>query len=742
MDRRSPENGIEISETERRDIAKEEKSTEIGRSDSFLKRLVKSSKENIGVSCEKIVRNIRKSPRVIRKKLFSSRSSESLGILQRGNRNEDKPIPPKRSKHNRTRAESPQFKCATSKRSPHRRDANEEYASSRSVSVEDVDELIRSEDNFRLIQARALDRKESRRSSVRYERKGKNRRTRSEKNSPQRGDVDFTTNYSSEESPESRVIFDLPRIHKRSFQRNQEGLDRDEIDLGWRSKEDIQGRSSDKQTRAKKLKCSPPPNDRLSRFSAKLVQRSATKRGSSDSAGSEDNVLDNITDVHRRRTSSLHSANDCNVYQTFDYPRVENTSIKHNYARSKCGIAVFADTPKHDYLEDSLLLPLEKEKVATTRRTFHSAEVQNSVILPRCVLTLANDNSTYMSCTPVDNEILIVDEDLQCIVLSDTSEVSNSRGKERKRNLTPRREAGSRDECHSDSRNFSSSIEISEAEDNPTLGCIALPFTNERRARSSGSSNSESEFAVNGLSDNSVKLQGVSGDKIVEARQTDGEATLIAKDSSASSYVKKYREYNKVKRSNSSKLDRNVSSVRKNGRGSKINQQFFVKSRSEDTNMKLTMRMIRIREKMIFGFSAFAILFTLLLVMDLQMDLGYSGHHLVPSHGRVRVGDEPNRDTVYNNFRRKFLQRVNGSREFSGGDNSAATHSVKENEIVGSGSAAAKTEKTQVHDDFSDLMDYVLNADGVNSETGVVRISGEDFTDNPTLASLKRLVPR
>ncbi|XP_043280533.1 extracellular serine/threonine protein CG31145 [Venturia canescens] len=158
--------------------------------------------------------------------------------------------------------------------------------------------------------------------------------------------------------------------------------------------------------------------------------------------------------------------------------------------------------------------------------------------------------------------------------------------------------------------------------------------------------------------------------------------------------------------------------------------------------MKIAFRVMRIREKLIFGISAFAILFTLLLVMDLQMDLGYSGHHLVPSHGRVRFGDAPNRETVYNNFRQKFMHRGNASKESpSGGDAAAATANYNRDDPP-TGRRTGKTDKPEAHDDFSDLMDYVINGDGVNPETGVIRTSGEDYTDNPTLGSLKRASPR
>ncbi|XP_031778010.1 extracellular serine/threonine protein CG31145 isoform X2 [Nasonia vitripennis] len=71
-----------------------------------------------------------------------------------------------------------------------------------------------------------------------------------------------------------------------------------------------------------------------------------------------------------------------------------------------------------------------------------------------------------------------------------------------------------------------------------------------------------------------------------------------------------------------------------------------------ERTIKLAQRCVRLREKLIIGLAALAILFTILLVMDLQLDLGYSGHHLLPSHGRVKMSEDPERDTVYNNFRK------------------------------------------------------------------------------------------
>ncbi|XP_043251132.1 extracellular serine/threonine protein CG31145 [Colletes gigas] len=153
--------------------------------------------------------------------------------------------------------------------------------------------------------------------------------------------------------------------------------------------------------------------------------------------------------------------------------------------------------------------------------------------------------------------------------------------------------------------------------------------------------------------------------------------------------------------------------------------------------MKFTIRMIRVRDKLMLGLSAFAILFTILLVMDLQMDLGYSGHHLVPSHGRVRIGDDPNTDTIYNNFRRKFLQRANASKEQNSADVSGTTQNTGKD--VANEPRDSRTEKTKVHDSFSDLVDVLVKGYGVGVYEGVVKISGENHSYNPTLRELKKI---
>lgn len=153
----------------------------------------------------------------------------------------------------------------------------------------------------------------------------------------------------------------------------------------------------------------------------------------------------------------------------------------------------------------------------------------------------------------------------------------------------------------------------------------------------------------------------------------------------------------------------------------------------KNPKMRLNVRLIRVRDKLVLCLSALAIVFTLLLVMDLQMDLGYSGHHLNPSHARVRIGDPPDADTVYNNFRRRFLQRGNGSREQANSDVTPGIEKSRKSEVTPLSSTMRK------HDDFTDLMDLVVNGYAVNVDEGVARISGEDREYNPTIGELRKM---
>ncbi|KAK5641275.1 hypothetical protein RI129_009822 [Pyrocoelia pectoralis] len=161
---------------------------------------------------------------------------------------------------------------------------------------------------------------------------------------------------------------------------------------------------------------------------------------------------------------------------------------------------------------------------------------------------------------------------------------------------------------------------------------------------------------------------------------------------------------------------------------------------------------LKLKERFVVGFSIAAVLFTLLLVVDLQMDFGLSGHHVIPSHGRVRyVNDVDGPGAAYNSFKKRFLQKThsasnNGSIETTGAASGldkvpGAKLNKKSNEIK---------KKEEEHDDFSDLMDYMMLGSAerekhrieVDREHIVIQRSMEGDlvrVDNPTIAEIKKI---
>lgn len=178
---------------------------------------------------------------------------------------------------------------------------------------------------------------------------------------------------------------------------------------------------------------------------------------------------------------------------------------------------------------------------------------------------------------------------------------------------------------------------------------------------------------------------------------------------------------------------------------------------------------MKLKERLILGLSVAAVMFTLILVIDLQMDLGMSGHHLVPSHGRIKFGDGgvDGPGSAYNSFRKRFLQRSNnGSREISSGgattsNNNGASQQQDgghnggsdlggEGGKVATTSARHKAVEEEPHDDFSDLLDYVINNAGdmdVNrkdSEGVLIKssVAVPNRSRNPTLGELMKIPVR
>lgn len=77
---------------------------------------------------------------------------------------------------------------------------------------------------------------------------------------------------------------------------------------------------------------------------------------------------------------------------------------------------------------------------------------------------------------------------------------------------------------------------------------------------------------------------------------------------------------------------------------------------NDDGNMML-IRSMKLKERLAMGLGVSLVLFTLLLVVDIQMDLGVSQGHLVPPHAKLRYVQDEDKNGVFEGFKRKFLQK-------------------------------------------------------------------------------------
>lgn len=75
------------------------------------------------------------------------------------------------------------------------------------------------------------------------------------------------------------------------------------------------------------------------------------------------------------------------------------------------------------------------------------------------------------------------------------------------------------------------------------------------------------------------------------------------------------------------------------------------------TDTMLLLRSLKLKERLAMGLGVSLVLFTLLLVVDIQMDLGVSRGHLVPPHAKVRYVHDEDKNGVFEGFKRKFLQK-------------------------------------------------------------------------------------
>ncbi|KAG7210456.1 hypothetical protein KM043_011984 [Ampulex compressa] len=700
---------------------RKEREAKVRKSDSFLRRLVKSSKGNISEGCEKLVRNIQKSPLLLRRTfgraegdfeapnakpvppVRKSRSKKSLkkppesldersskqreepgirtefltedGFLLIGetlNSQENQPKPPGLSSNSLIPGS---LETLSGVAIPV--DQLHEASSSDSVSIEDVEDLIRSEDNLRLLQERLLVKRRLEKSpksqESQYQHHQSHRKTPLLINTSRIIDKNHLEGDSTS-SPVGRHRFRGDQVCKQP----PELVQSDKPKVRWKPW---------------KLKRSPPPEDGQ-------VQRSGRHLQVFDKSGSAD----------KRARDVLHAPS----------------------AGAKCKLANFAgdSSPREGGAES-------EESSATGRSDFRAEALARGgkgkeAAASGCrEATLEEDEAP--SSGVIGAERNLEEEALRSVKVVALDKCFEQSGLCDRSCETGIEEALGGDGCfnkvHRDlERSFERCIDIDSSSSNKP--CDLRGGVEE--CTDLDSSSKDKPFKSIERFANLDSSSTFDSSKLIEQRLEIDHPSIHDLKTEI-----QYLDLDQPAKKLRGELSRSKSARRTEGR--RFEPRIARKSPDSESRMKLTR--IRIRDRLMLALSIFAILFTLLLVMDLQMDLGYSGHHLVPSHGRVRMGDDPDVDTVYNSFRRKFLQRVNGSREQVSGDVSGTTQSsVKDSN--GESRKDVRTEKPEVHDDFADLVELVVKGFGVNVDEGVARISGEDHTPNPTLGMLKNVNPK
>ncbi|XP_055850700.1 extracellular serine/threonine protein CG31145 [Episyrphus balteatus] len=143
------------------------------------------------------------------------------------------------------------------------------------------------------------------------------------------------------------------------------------------------------------------------------------------------------------------------------------------------------------------------------------------------------------------------------------------------------------------------------------------------------------------------------------------------------------------------------------------------------------LRSVKLKERLAISLGATLILFTLLLVIDVQMDFGVTNRHLMPSHAKVRYVNEEDRSGVFRDFKRKFLQKSNSS----GSKEASTTIVAKSQGNSNEKNTVTTTKKPSPHDRFEDLL-KILRDGGSKYSNVIVDSHLEEDTINPTLAEV------
>ncbi|XP_055676841.1 extracellular serine/threonine protein CG31145 [Lutzomyia longipalpis] len=141
----------------------------------------------------------------------------------------------------------------------------------------------------------------------------------------------------------------------------------------------------------------------------------------------------------------------------------------------------------------------------------------------------------------------------------------------------------------------------------------------------------------------------------------------------------------------------------------------------------MMLRSMKLKERLAVGFGVSLVLFTLLLVVDLQMDLGVSKNHIVPAHAKVKYVQTEDKNGVFEGFKRKFLQKSNSS-----GSKEASTTSHSRARTDTSGPGQKIPTQPPVHDKFTDLLTILMEP----RQIGTVIVNSDPDEFNPCLEDL------
>lgn len=167
---------------------------------------------------------------------------------------------------------------------------------------------------------------------------------------------------------------------------------------------------------------------------------------------------------------------------------------------------------------------------------------------------------------------------------------------------------------------------------------------------------------------------------------------------------------------------------------------------------------MKLKERVMISISMIFVMLTLILVVDLQTDMGITRQHFLPSHAIIKFNtsaDGPG--GAYNAFQRRFLLKGNVSKEsggggsvlVQGGSGGSGASQQQQQEIVGNGgskaskysssSTAGEEEQQPPHDDFKQLYEYVFATKPGRKfiRNGVVKlVNNDDWPNNPTIQEL------